>query len=31
MNEENLIYKGDNVILLGYGGGINTGCILLEI
>lgn len=31
MNEENLIHKGDNVILLGYGGGINTGCILLEI
>ena len=22
--------KGDKIILLGYGGGLNTGCILME-
>jgi 3-oxoacyl-[acyl-carrier-protein] synthase-3 len=31
MQEKNLLLKGDKVILLGYGGGLNTGCILLEI
>lgn len=31
MYEENLLHQGDKIILLGYGGGINTGCILLEI
>jgi len=31
MAEKKLIKKGDKVILLGYGGGLNTGSILLEI
>ena len=31
MFEKNLLYEGDKVILLGYGGGLNTGSILLEI
>ena len=31
MYEQNMLQKGDKVILLGYGGGLNTGCILLEI
>lgn len=31
MLAENLLEEGDKVILLGYGGGLNTGCILLEI
>ena len=29
--EKNLISKGDKIILIGYGGGLNTGSILLEI
>ena len=29
--KENLLNKGDKVILLGYGGGLNTGSVLLEI
>lgn len=31
MYEENMLQKGDKIILLGYGGGLNTGSILLEI
>ncbi len=31
MLEKNLLSVGDEVILLGYGGGLNTGSILLEI
>ena len=31
MIEKNLLSAGDKVILLGYGGGLNTGSILLEI
>lgn len=31
MLENKLIEKGDKVLLLGYGGGLNTGVILLEI
>lgn len=31
MLEKNMLKDGDKVILLGYGGGINTGSILLEI
>ena len=31
MFEKKLLNKGDKVILLGYGGGLNTGSILLEI
>lgn len=31
MLEKQLLHKGDKVILLGYGGGLNTGSILLEI
>lgn len=31
MQEKNLLNKGDKIILLGYGGGLNTGSILLEI
>ncbi len=31
MIEKNLLKKGDKIILLGYGGGLNTGTILLEI
>ncbi len=31
MFEKNLLQKGDKIILLGYGGGLNTGSILLEV
>jgi len=31
MLEKKLLNKGDKIILLGYGGGLNTGSILLEI
>ena len=31
MLEKKMLSKGDKVILLGYGGGLNTGSILLEI
>lgn len=31
IKEKKLLKKGDKVILLGYGGGLNTGSILLEI
>lgn len=31
MLEENLLKEGDKIILLGYGGGLNTGAILLGI
>lgn len=31
MFQKKLLSKGDKIILLGYGGGLNTGCILLEI
>ena len=31
MFEKNLLKEGDTIILLGYGGGINTGSILLEV
>lgn len=31
MIEKNMLKSGDKIILLGYGGGINTGSILLEI
>ena len=31
MLENKLIEKGNKVLLLGYGGGLNTGVILLEI
>ena len=31
MNEEGLLNPGDKIILLGYGGGLNTGSILIEI
>lgn len=31
MQEKGLLKKGDKIILLGYGGGLNTGSILLEI
>ena len=31
MLEKGLLLNGDKVILLGYGGGLNTGSILLEI
>ena len=30
MRKENLINEGDKFLLLGYGGGLNTGCVLLE-
>ena len=30
MYEKNMLQKGDKIILLGYGGGLNTGSILLE-
>lgn len=29
--EKKLLNKGDKIILLGYGGGLNTGTILLEV
>lgn len=31
MQEKGLLKEGDKIILLGYGGGLNTGSILLEI
>lgn len=31
MQKKNLLKTGDKIILLGYGGGLNTGSILLEI
>lgn len=31
MFEKQLIQKGDKIILLGYGGGLNTGSVLLEM
>ena len=31
MIEKNLLHSKDKVILLGYGGGLNTGSILMEI
>ena len=31
MKEKNLLKSNDKIILLGYGGGLNTGSILLEI
>lgn len=31
MFEKELIQKGDKIILLGYGGGLNTGSILMEV
>ena len=31
MYEDKLLKRGDKIILLGYGGGLNTGSILLEI
>ena len=29
--EKNLLKEGDKIILLGYGGGLNTGSILMEV
>ena len=31
MQQKHLLRKGDKIILLGYGGGLNTGSILIEI
>lgn len=31
MFEKNLLKEGDKIILIGYGGGLNTGSILMEI
>mgnify|MGYP005790612083 FL=1 len=31
MFEKNLLHEGDKIIFIGYGGGLNTGSILLEI
>lgn len=31
MFEKNLLQKGDKIIFIGYGGGLNTGSILLEV
>ena len=31
MFEKKLLKKGDKIILLGYGGGLNTGSILMEV
>ena len=31
MFEKHLLKKGDKFILLGYGGGLNTGSILMEV
>ena len=31
MYEKKLLQEGDKIILLGYGGGLNTGSILLEV
>ena len=31
MFEEGLLKEGDKIILLGYGGGLNTGSILMEV
>ena len=29
--EKKLLKNGDKIILLGYGGGLNTGSILMEV
>lgn len=31
MFEKGLLEKGDKIVLLGYGGGLNTGSILMEV
>lgn len=31
MQQNNTLHSGDRIILLGYGGGLNTGSILMEI
>lgn len=31
MYDKQLLESGDKIILLGYGGGLNTGCILMEV
>ena len=31
MQKQQLLKTGDKIILLGYGGGLNTGSILMEI
>ena len=31
MQKNELLKNGDKIILLGYGGGLNTGSILIEI
>lgn len=31
MEKKKVLHKNDKVILLGYGGGLNTGCILIEM
>ena len=31
MEEKNILQKGDKIILIGYGAGLNTGSILIEI
>ena len=31
MFEKNLLHEGDKIILIGYGGGLNTGSILMGI
>lgn len=31
MEERKMLQKGDKIILIGYGAGLNTGSILLEI
>ena len=31
MYEKKLLQNGDKVIILGYGGGLNTGSILMEV
>ena len=31
MRKKHLLQEGDKILLIGYGGGLNTGSILLEI
>ena len=31
IKKHEMLKKGDKVILLGYGGGLNTGSILMEV
>ena len=31
MRKKDLLQEGDKILLIGYGGGLNTGSILLEI